>query len=293
MKKTRDDVLVGLVITAAIVLAIVGSLWLARGGLTKGYPLYANFSWGSGLKTGAPVWVSGANVGYVSNVQFRPDGALLVELRVTSEQPIPKGSEAKVVANGLFGDMAVNFTPILVNQRYAAGDTVVAGPVAPGISALTGKADSITTSLNKLTTELNQELVDSGGIASLRETLAGTTQLVAQLNKIAIEQSRQLTLTMESLRKTTSAVDSVKVDSTLVNLRAASANITTLTSNLDSTSRALSGLVAGLEKGQGTAGKLLKDDAAYEDVRNVIARVDSILVDLKKNPRKYLKFSVF
>lgn len=293
MKKTRDDILVGLVITAAIILAIVGSLWLARGGLTKGYPLYANFSWGSGLKTGAPVWVSGADVGYVSNVQFRPDGALLVELRVTSEQPIPKGSEAKVVANGLFGDMAVNFTPILVNQRYTAGDTVVAGPVAPGISALTGKADSITTSLNKLTTELNHELVDSGGIASLRQTLAGTTQLVAQLNKIAAEQSRQLTLTMESLRKTASAVDSVKVDSTLVNLQAASANITTLTSSLDSTSRALKGLITGLEQGQGTAGKLLKDDAAYEDVRNVIARVDSILVDLKKNPRKYLKFSVF
>jgi len=293
MKKSRDDVLVGLVITVAFVIAIVGSLWLARGGLTKGYPLYANFAWGSGLKTGAPVWVSGANVGYVANVEFRPDGALKTELRITSEQPIPKGSPATVVPNGLFGDVAVNFTPIHESARYTAGETVVSGKPTPGIAALTGKADSVATSINAITQELNKELVTAGGIAELRKTLAGTNQLVAQLNVIAAEQSRQLTMTMESLRRTTSSIDSAKVDSTLVNLRAASANVTAITGTLDSTTRAIQKLMAGLEQGEGTAGKLLKDPAAYDDVRHLLARVDSILVDLQKNPRRYLKFSVF
>jgi phospholipid/cholesterol/gamma-HCH transport system substrate-binding protein len=293
MKKSRDDVLVGLVLVVGFVIAIVGSVWLARGGLSKGYPLYANFTWGSGLKTGAPVWVSGADVGYVAGVQFRPDGTLQTELRITSDQPIPKGSPATVVPNGLFGDVAVNFTPQHATERYQSGDTVISGKAAPGIAALTGKADSITTSINALTQELNKELVAGGGIADLRQTIAGTNKLVAQLTSIAAEQSRQLTMTMESLRRTTSAIDSAKIDSTLVNLRAASANVATLTRTLDSTSRALQELMKGLEEGQGTAGKLLKDPGAYDDVRHLLARVDSILVDLQKNPKKYLKFSVF
>ncbi len=60
--KTRDEVLVGLVVTAAIVVTIVGSLWLARGGLSKGYPLYAKFPWGAGLKQGADAVEAGPAV---------------------------------------------------------------------------------------------------------------------------------------------------------------------------------------------------------------------------------------
>lgn len=293
MKKTRDDVLVGLVITIAILIAIVGSLWLARGGLTKGYPLYAKFNWGSGLKNGAPVWVSGADVGYVAGVKFMPDGDLLVELRITSDQPIPRGSPAAVVANGIFGDAAVNFTPQRVNERYTAGDTVIGAPSGPGMTAILGKADSITTSVNLLLNSLNQDLVESGGIKDLRKTLAGTNQLVAQLNGVVAEQSKQLTLTMESIRKATSVIDSAKVDSIMTNFHLASANATDLTKSLDSTSRALHELVAGLERGEGTAGKILKDDAAYNDVRVLLAKMDAILLDFQKNPKKYIKISVF
>ena len=50
--KKRDDVLVGIVMAVAIIVAILGSLWLARGGLSKGYALYAKFPWSSGLKQG-------------------------------------------------------------------------------------------------------------------------------------------------------------------------------------------------------------------------------------------------
>ncbi len=69
--KKRDDVLVGIVMALAILVAILGSLWLARGGLSKGYALYAKFPWSSGLKQGQPVLLAGVNVGYVDEVQLR------------------------------------------------------------------------------------------------------------------------------------------------------------------------------------------------------------------------------
>jgi len=293
MRKTRDDILVGVVITVALALAAVGSLWLARGGLSKGYPLYAKFKWGAGLKTGAPVWVSGAAMGYVSDVQFRPDGSLLTELRIQSDQPIPRGSPAQVVANGIFGDVAVNFTPLPTGGRYQAGDTVVAAAPAPGIAELTGKADSIATSVNALTTSMQKELVAGGGLADLRNTLAGTNKLVTELTGIAAEQSRQLTMTMTSLRRATSAVDSAKIDSTLSNLRSASANVNTLTRSLDSTTVALNQIVAKVDSGNGSAAKLINDPALYNDVHALLGRIDSLVADVKKNPKRYINVKVF
>lgn len=293
MKKTRDDILVGVLIVVGVVLAIVGSLWLARGGLSKGYPLYARFAWGAGLKTGAPVWVSGAAVGYVSDVQFRPDGTLLTQLRITSAQPIPRSSPAAVVPNGIFGDVAVNFTPKMANARYVTGDTVVSGPPAAGIAQLTAKADSITTSVAALTSAMNKELVAGGGLADLRQTLAGTNKLMSQLSAIAETQSVQLTATMTSLRRATSAVDSAKIDSTLTNLRTASGNMTSLTMSLDSTGRALNQIVAKVDSGNGSAAKLINDPALYNDVHALLGRMDSLVADIKKNPKRYINVKVF
>jgi phospholipid/cholesterol/gamma-HCH transport system substrate-binding protein len=293
MKKSRDDVLVGVVIIVGLVLAIVGSLWLARGGLSKGYPLYARFAWGAGLKTGAPVWVSGATVGYVSDVNFEPDGTLMTELRITGSQPIPKKSPASVVPNGIFGDVAVNFTPLHSGAKYVEGDTVVSGTPSAGIAQLTAKADSISTSVNALTGAMQKELVANGGLADLRASLAGTNKLIAQLSAIAATQSSQLTATMTSLRRATSAVDSAKIDSTLSNLRAASGNMTSLTQSLDSTGRALNQIVAKVDSGNGSAAKLVNDPALYNDVHSLLGRMDSLVADIKKNPKRYINVKVF
>ncbi|MGI8508083.1 MAG: MlaD family protein [Gemmatimonadaceae bacterium] len=293
MKKSRDFILVGVVIAVAVAIALVGSLWLARGGLSKGYPLYARFSWGAGLKIGAPVWVSGASVGYVSDVEFNPDGTLMTELRIQSPQPIPRKSVATVVPNGIFGDVAVNFTPVKSGARYAESDTVMTGPAPPGIAQLTAKADSISGSVNAITTALNKELVAGGGIVDLRNTLAGTNKLVTELTSIAATQSRQLTATMAALRRATSAVDSAKIDSTLRNLRTVSSNVSSLTRSLDSTGRALNQIVAKVDSGNGTAARLINDPGVYNDTRAVLGRLDSLIADVKKNPKRYINVKIF
>ena len=99
--KKRDDVLVGIVMALAILVAILGSLWLARGGLSKGYALYAKFPWSSGLKQGQPVLLAGVNVGYVDEVQLRQDGTVLTTFRVGKDYKVPQGTVATVIPNGI------------------------------------------------------------------------------------------------------------------------------------------------------------------------------------------------
>jgi phospholipid/cholesterol/gamma-HCH transport system substrate-binding protein len=292
--KTRDEVLVGLVVTVAIVVTVLGSLWLARGGLSKGYPLYAKFPWGAGLKQGQPVLLVGVNVGYVDEVDLHQDGILVTTLRIQKDYQVPITSKAAVVPNGIFGDQAIALTPSKPDPRaFKSGDTVPIGPSTPGISELTSKADSVMRSVNAVTSALEHEMVASGGIRDLRNTIGATNRLVNDFASIAAEQNRQLTATMTSLRRATSAIDPAKVDSTITNLRTASANMAALSADLKATSGKLDAIVAKVDSGPGSAAMLINDPGAYNDVRGLLQRMDSLLADIKKNPKRYINVSIF
>lgn len=278
----------------ALVVLVTGSLWLARGGLSKGYPLYAKFPWGAGLKQGQPVLLVGVNVGYVEKVELKQDGTLITTLRINDEYKVPRGTKATVVANGIFGDMAIALTPTRPNPAsIPEGDTLPVGPTAPGLAQLTSKADSVATAANAIVTEMQRQLVAAGGIADMRRTMAGTNRLVAQLNSIAAEQSRQLSATMSSIRRTAEAVDPAVVDSTVRNLRATSANMVALSNDLNRTTTQLNTLLAKVDTGGGTVPKLLNDPSVYNDVHRLLNRIDSLTLDFQKNPRKYINLEIF
>jgi phospholipid/cholesterol/gamma-HCH transport system substrate-binding protein len=299
--KKRDDVLVGIVMALAIIVAIVGSLWLARGGLSKGYALFAKFPWSSGLKQGQPVLLAGVNVGYVDQVELRQDGTVLTTFRVGRSYKVPQGTVATVIPNGIFGDMAIALTPKRPNPlSIPENDTIPVGPSSPGIAELTSKGDSIATSVNAITTALQKELVAAGGIADMRKTLASSNALVLNMNKlvsefssVAAEQNRQLTMTQASLRRATSGVDSAKIDSTLKNVRATSENLALLSADFKQTTAKIDSIVAKANSGSGSVGLALNDPGAYNDVRALIQHMDSIMVDLKKNPRRYINLKIF
>jgi phospholipid/cholesterol/gamma-HCH transport system substrate-binding protein len=292
--KTRDEVLVGLVVTAAIAVTVLGSLWLARGGLSKGYPLYAKFPWGAGLKQGQPVLLVGVNVGYVDEVELHQDGILVTTLRIVKSYKVPVTSKASVIPNGIFGDMAIAVTPSRPDPRsFKPGDTIPIGPSTPGIAELTSKADSITRSVNAMTSALEREMVAGGGIRDLRNTIAATNRMVNEFAAVASEQSRQLTATLTSLRRATSAIDPAKVDSTITNFRTASSNLAAMSADLKQTSSKLDAILAKVDSGNGSAAKLLNDPGVYNDTRALLARMDSLLADVKKNPKRYFNVKVF
>ena len=292
--KRRDEVLVGLLLMVAIALALGGTIWIARGGLAKGYTMHARFPWGAGLKQGQPVLLAGVQVGFVEKVELIPDGTLDVTLQVQDEYRIPSGTTASVEANGIFGDMLIALTPVQgVEGKMAEGDTIPTGAGSPGVGQLLEKGDSIALNVRALSDEARRQFVDSGGVREVRQTVADLTKLVAQLSAVAAEQSRQLTLTQSQLRKTLSSVDSAKVDSTLVNLRATSASFEQLSRDFRETNTQVQSLVQKVNNGPGTAGKLMNDPAVYARMDTLLARLDSLAIDVRKNPRKYINLKIF
>lgn len=292
--KRRNEVLVGLVVTIALVLGILGTLWLVRGGLASGYPLYARFPWGSGLKQGQPVLLSGVNIGYVGNIDLQDDGTLVVTLRVMQDYKVPDGSVATIEPNGLFGDMLVALRPPGPSPiSYAPGDTVPAGKPTVSMSDVLARLDTATRTVREVSDAFELEMVQRRGIADLRETMEQSARFMTQLNSIAAQQSLEISRTTAALRRTAGALDSAAVDSTVRNLQATSANMVALTSELRATTTQMNGLLAKLDRGEGTAGKLLTDTLLYRDVRNLVGRIDSLTADFKKNPRRYINLEIF
>ena len=291
--KRRDEVTVGILITVAVIVLIVGTLWLARGGLSSGYPLFARFAWGQNLKQGQAVMLAGVSIGYVADVALR-EGYLDVELRINDDYSVPRTAVAEVVPIGIFGDAAVALRADGIGpQRYAAGDTVPTRAAAGGLDALTGRADSIMIALGRITRSVEAEFVAGGGLRDLRASVASMNRLVLQMSGIAAEQNRNLTATMASLRRAAGAVDSAQVAATMSAFLTTAASADSLMQRLSSNTTQLQAILARLERGEGTIGKFMTDTMLYRDARNLLTRLDSLATDFQRNPRKYINLRVF
>ncbi|MDQ8159789.1 MAG: MlaD family protein [Gemmatimonadota bacterium] len=292
--KRRDELLVGLLLLFAVVLGIGGTIWIARGGLASGYPMFARFPWGSGLKQGQPVLLAGVQVGYVDKVQLIPDGTISVQLQMQSQYQVPAGSTATVQANGIFGDMLIALTPVVGRQGYmTSGDTIPTGKGSPGVPELLSKGDSIALNVRALTDAARTQFVEGGGMQDVRQTVADLAKLVTQLSAVTAEQSKQLTLTQQSVRRTLASIDSAKVDSTVKNLQAASAQLDALARDFKQTNGQVQGVLDKVSNGTGTAARLLNDPSVYARMDTLLLRVDSLMADLKKNPKRYINLRIF
>jgi phospholipid/cholesterol/gamma-HCH transport system substrate-binding protein len=292
--RRRNEVAVGFVVILAVIVGVLGTLWLVRGGLASGYPLYAVFPWGSGLKQGQPVLLSGVNVGYVGDINLEKNGTLTVEMRIGKDYQVPEGTVATVEPNGLFGDMMVALRAAGPNPvSYTKGDTLPTGKASVTMADLLARLDTVSRGVRLMSDAFTIEMVQNKGIADLRVTIEQAARLMNQLNAIAAQQSVEISRTTAALRRTANAIDSASVDSTVKNLKSTSANMSALTSDLRQTTTQMNSLLAKLDNGQGTAGKLLTDTLLYQDLRNVVGRVDSLTADFKRNPKKYINLRIF
>ena len=292
--RRRDEVLVGLFTTVAIIILALASIWLVRGGLNRGYLLHSRFAWGSGIKQGAPVWLVGVTVGAVDKVDLDPAGTLVITYRIQRDHRVPLGSVATIVPNGFFGDMAVALTPPRPNpMSYEPGDTVPVGLTQAGLQALLQRADTMSTTLSIMMGTLKSQFVDSGGIREMRRTAFAMNRLLENINQVASVQSREFQATLVALRSRVNAVDSARIDSTIRTMQTASKSLEAFTGELQTASTRFNKILTEIDSGDGSLAMLKNDPALYNNLRLVTTRIDSLIMDLMKNPRKYLKFSVF
>jgi phospholipid/cholesterol/gamma-HCH transport system substrate-binding protein len=207
---------------------------------------------------------------------------------------IPAGTQATLDPNGFFGDVVVGLRPTQITTlMIPPGDTVPAGKPQPQLADIIAKVDSMSGTLNDVTRSVQVELVQGGALSDLRHTLAMSNKLVGQLSDIAVTEGKQLASVTGKLDHAVSALDSATIDSTIKNLRTTSANVTALTNNLANTTAHLDDVLAKVDTGGGSTGKLINDPALYNNVNLLLTRLDSLTADFKQHPKKYVRLSIF
>jgi len=283
MNSYYKNATVGLLVILGLVVFTAGSLWL-RGRTIRSPDVQVVFADIGNLKEGAPVRVSGAPVGRVSEIQFMGVGHVRVGLMLDASVHPTRGSSASIGGVGMLGDAVISFDPGQ-GAPLVAGDTV-RGTMAAGLfdkgAILADQASATLTSL--------RSMLDTALITNLRQSLTTSQQLMKYLMDQKTGPTAEVNATMRSLQGTTALLDSTLraldpkklqtgLDSTMRSTRLMFDRLATATTRMDS-------LMGKIQRGEGTMGKLATDSMLYVDLRKTLEATTDLINELKKNPGK-------
>lgn len=301
MKITRE-IKVAVLVILSIVLFYWGFTFLKGKNLfDNSNKLYAVYDNVAGLVVSAPVTINGLNIGKVNTIEMLPDGKMKVELVITNEQiKIAKSSTAQIMDSGLIGGREIaiinNFSD---TNLVESGDTLktsdklgLTAQLANQIGPVKDKVEVLLENANKLISNLNATLDAStqqklkSAIASLEITMAEFSQTSKSINGILAENKSKLNTTLSNFEKTSANLDNMTASLDKADLGAT-------VKKLEATLTNVNGIMTNLEQGKGSMGKLLNDDAMYNNLTKTSKELELLLQDLRLNPTRYVNVSVF
>ena len=301
MKITRE-IKVAVLVVLSIVLFYWGFVFLkGRNLFDNSNKLYAVYDNVAGLVISAPVTINGLNIGKVNTIEMLPDGKMKVELVITNEQiQIGKSSIAQIMDSGLIGGREIAILNNFSDKNFVeSGDTLktsdklgLTAELANQIGPVKDKVEVLLENANKLIENLNATLDAStqqklkSAIASLEVTMAEFSQTSKSINGILADNKTKLSTTLSNFEKTSGNLNSMSSSLEKADLGAT-------VKKLEATLTSVNGMMANLEQGKGSMGKLLNDDAMYTNLTKTSKELELLLQDLRLNPTRYVNVSVF
>ena len=299
--KVSREIKTAVLVIISIILFIWGYSFLKGKNLfdnsNKLFVVYENVA---GLATSAPVTLNGLTIGKVNSITINPDGKLLVELHITTDFPISKSSIAEIYDSGLVGGRQIAIKPNLLDKNYTvSGDYLQASsklgltdalaqqlePLQAKIQELLVNADAMFTNVNDiLDTQTRQNLKNS--IASLNTTLSEFSVASKNINELLVENKSKFNNTLKN-------VDKVTGNFATISDSLAKANLGQTVKNLEKTLAKVDKIMAELEQGKGTMGKLIKDETMYTNFAKTSKELELLLQDVRLHPTRYVNVSLF
>lgn len=292
---TRQTVKIGFFTLLAIVLLYLGITYLK--GLTisaRSKTYYVAMNDVTGINVATRVFVNGYKVGSVRKLDYdyRNNGETILTLTLDPSIKLPQGTQVQV-AQTLFSGALVNLIlPEVETGVYLnAKDTIpmstrqsaksleqLQSEFVPRISATLSRMDSVLLQANAILSNPNIEPTLAEVRQSAQHINASSAQLHQSLRSLPTIMGR-IDHTSANVESFASRLDSLRLQETI--------------SNLESTSRELKSFTQRLNQSNGTVGRLLNEDGLYNRIDSVTTSLDALIRDIKANPKKYVKLSLF
>lgn len=294
----KKEFIIGISVLVAVLILVFGINYLKGINIFKASNYYtASYTNVAGLTQSAPVTINGFKVGIVREINYEYDnpGHILVEFALDEHLRIPRGTKA-VISSDMLGTASVHLIMPPVTDYHNVGDKLI-GETAPGlmdnVSAellpavvnLLPKIDSILTSVSALVA--NPALTSS--IVRLDNSMANIEKSSVQLNRFMASMPAIAgdAKTMMGNLNTVSS-DLTQISSTIKNLP-----IDSTMQNVEQATLALKSLMNQLNNPNSTLGALTSDRSLYNNLNQSAASLDSLLKDVKQNPKRYIHIKVF
>lgn len=298
-KKFSKELIIGFTVLLSLLILFFGIDYLKGINVFKAANYYyVSYTDVNGLTISSPVTANGFKVGLVRDMKYEYDnpGHILVELSLDKELKVPVNTKA-VLSTDMLGTASIQLVmPDGGNgDTHAVGDKIigevavglmdnVANDVLPSVTTLSAKVDSMLTSLTILVSDpaLLKSIQRLDNItANLEATTAQLAKTMNSMPKVmanATEITDNLNAISDNLNKLSAELNEMPLDSTMQNIYATTKNINELTTKINGKDSSL--------------GLLLNDTGLYNNMNNAVGSLDSLLIDVKKNPKRYISIKL-
>jgi phospholipid/cholesterol/gamma-HCH transport system substrate-binding protein len=290
---------VGLFVVAGIASVLITLAVMTDAALFRGrYIIITNVPNASGIRKGDPVQMRGVNIGRILGFSIGQQG-VDIRLEIEGEYPVPKDSRVEVKAAGLLGGMFADVVPGSSPEMAEWGDRLQGGTgvgLFDKVDAVAGQADKIAIRV--------QNMLDDEMVANLQGSAKEARQALAQMQAMLREQRGELKSLTSSLRRSAESMEKVtggpELERTVKRVDELTLKLEGTLGTLDRSSSSLESILARVDRGEGTLGKLSKDEALYKNASEAAASMNKsaeelqkVLADLRANPRKYINLKIF
>jgi phospholipid/cholesterol/gamma-HCH transport system substrate-binding protein len=251
-----------------------------------------------GVRKGDPVQMRGVNIGRVMRFHIVPQG-VSINLEIEGEYPIPKDSTVEIRSSGLLGGMIANVVPGKATEYLRRGDQIP-GVISTGAFA---QVDALAGSASKAVDRM-QALLSDQTIDNVHKMSGEARTLLQSLQATLAEDRQNLQVMVKSLRKSAEGLEPVttgpELKQAITRINALTEKLDVIVGTLDRSSKSLDVVMGRVERGEGSLGKLTKDDELYQNASDAAKSLHQaademakLAADVRNQPKKYLKFSMF
>lgn len=302
MKKIfSKEAIIGALVILALVILFTGIDFLKGVNVfQKENTYYVSYENVQGLAVSAPVTVNGYKVGLVRDIAYEYDnpGHVRVDIDIDDELRLPEGTTASLESD-LLGTASIALhlgtSPKYINPGAELPGIIPSGmmdkvsnDLLPAVGNVFPKVDTLLTNINNLVADpaLRESVNRLDALtANLVATTTRLNALVATLPPITSD-IKQITgnfvQTSEELNTMAANINEVPVDSLVSSLQATLDNLKEITAELNT----------NLNNPNSTLGKLMNDPALYNNLNASVQSLDSLFVDIKKNPKRYISIKL-
>ena len=253
-----------------------------------------------GLEEQAAVYIRGHKVGQVDRISydFTRDSAFTVDISINKDIALPQGTQMALIADGLLGGMAIELQLPSCSDSGLTGEagliekgsflptTYVPGLMESLQGELLAHVDDAIQNVDSLVAELRGQV--EGG--HLKNTLSNADRISGDLANVSTDLKRMMNKQVPAIVN--------NADTAIANLNTIvsdlkKADLAATVARVDTAVDGVNGLIADVRSQEGTLGQLIYNKSLYDHIDATVISADSLLVDLKAHPQRYVHFSVF